>query len=133
MKCEAVMSKNVGKRKSNVKGHKKAQKLDMDSGDESDYVPSRECGFWYKSKTKVKKPSVSKKAKKSEITEVSDEDEEREFGYDKEGCSIILESKQDLMDHKSNICPECLKKFISHNYLVQHRCVHMANRPLECP
>ncbi|KNA05929.1 hypothetical protein SOVF_185680 [Spinacia oleracea] len=44
-------------------------------------------------------------------------------------------SKQELALHKRNICPVkgCGKKFFSHKYLVQHRRVHMDDRPLKCP
>uniref|UniRef100_A0A2P2JQ04 Lysine-specific demethylase REF6 isoform X2 n=1 Tax=Rhizophora mucronata TaxID=61149 RepID=A0A2P2JQ04_RHIMU len=44
-------------------------------------------------------------------------------------------SKQELAVHKRNVCPVkgCGKKFFSHKYLVQHRRVHLDDRPLKCP
>ncbi|KAE8672301.1 putative Zinc finger C-x8-C-x5-C-x3-H type family protein [Hibiscus syriacus] len=50
-------------------------------------------------------------------------------------CSMSLGSKQALLMHKRNICPvkERGKKFFSHKYLVQHRRVHLDDRPLKCP
>ncbi|XP_008239384.1 PREDICTED: lysine-specific demethylase REF6 [Prunus mume] len=62
-------------------------------------------------------------------------EEEAEFSCDIDGCTMSLGSKQELALHKRNICPVkgCGKKFFSHKYLVQHRRVHMDDRPLRCP
>ncbi|XP_011072923.1 lysine-specific demethylase REF6 isoform X2 [Sesamum indicum] len=62
-------------------------------------------------------------------------DEEAEYACDMEGCTMSFGSKQELALHKKNICPVkgCGKKFFSHKYLVQHRRVHMDDRPLKCP
>ncbi|CAI9773813.1 unnamed protein product [Fraxinus pennsylvanica] len=62
-------------------------------------------------------------------------DEEMEYPCNMEGCSMSFGSKQELKLHKRNICPvkACGKKFFSHKYLVQHRRVHMDDRPLKCP
>lgn len=62
-------------------------------------------------------------------------DEEAEYACDMEGCTMSFCSKQELALHKRNICPVkgCGKKFFSHKYLVQHRRVHMEDRPLKCP
>ncbi|XP_074302318.1 lysine-specific demethylase REF6-like [Silene latifolia] len=67
--------------------------------------------------------------------EDSDNDDEAEFRCDIEGCTMSFESNQELLLHKRNVCPvkECGKKFFSHKYLVQHRRVHMDDRPLKCP
>ncbi|XP_040989323.1 lysine-specific demethylase REF6-like [Juglans microcarpa x Juglans regia] len=61
--------------------------------------------------------------------------EEAEFVCDIEGCTMSFGSKQELAWHKRNICPVkgCGKKLFSHKYLVQHRRVHMDDRPLRCP
>ncbi|KAL5991232.1 hypothetical protein ACLOJK_012139 [Asimina triloba] len=79
---------------------------------------------------------TKKKAKKAMgNADVLVDDEEAEFPCDIEGCSMGFSTKQDLLLHKRNICPikGCGKKFFSHKYLVQHRRVHMDDRPLECP
>ncbi|XP_068656839.1 lysine-specific demethylase REF6-like [Aristolochia californica] len=62
-------------------------------------------------------------------------DEEAEYQCDIEGCSMGFDTKHDLVLHKRNICSVkgCGKKFFSHKYLVQHRRVHMDDRPLKCP
>ncbi|KAF7838215.1 lysine-specific demethylase REF6 [Senna tora] len=62
-------------------------------------------------------------------------DEEAEYQCDIEGCTMSFGTKQELAVHKRNICPVkgCGKKFFSHKYLVQHRRVHMDDRPLRCP
>ncbi|KAG8638739.1 hypothetical protein MANES_14G055900v8 [Manihot esculenta] len=61
--------------------------------------------------------------------------EEAEYQCDIEGCSMSFGTKQELTVHKRNICPVkgCGKKFFSHKYLVQHRRVHLDERPLKCP
>ncbi|KAK9926743.1 hypothetical protein M0R45_023956 [Rubus argutus] len=62
-------------------------------------------------------------------------EEEAEFLCDIEGCTMSFGSKQELNLHKRNVCPVkgCAKKFFSHKYLVQHRRVHLDDRPLRCP
>lgn len=61
--------------------------------------------------------------------------EEAEYKCDLEGCTMSFGSKQELTLHKKNVCPVkgCGKKFFSHKYLVQHRRVHLDDRPLKCP
>ncbi|XP_021762043.1 lysine-specific demethylase REF6-like [Chenopodium quinoa] len=78
-----------------------------------------------------KNPSLST----GDADEEDEEEETAEFACDVEGCSMSLGSKQELALHKRNICPVkgCGKKFFSHKYLVQHRRVHMDDRPLKCP
>ncbi|XP_051115731.1 lysine-specific demethylase REF6 isoform X2 [Andrographis paniculata] len=62
-------------------------------------------------------------------------DEEGEYECDMEGCTMSFETKQELALHKQNIClvKDCGKQFLSHKYLMQHRRVHMEDRPLKCP
>lgn len=62
-------------------------------------------------------------------------EEKADFPCDLEGCTMSFGSKQELSLHKRNICPVkgCGKDFISHKYLVQHRRVHLDDRPLKCP
>lgn len=66
------------------------------------------------------------------------EDAEEEFGAhscDIEGCTMSFTSKQELNLHKRNACTfvGCGKRFGSHKYLLQHRRVHVDERPLKCP
>ncbi|GFQ06187.1 lysine-specific demethylase ref6 [Phtheirospermum japonicum] len=79
--------------------------------------------------TMTKKGSGIKICNKSKIKD------EAEYGCDIEGCTMSFGLKQELALHKRNICPVrgCGKKFFSHKYLVQHRRVHMDDRPLKCP
>lgn len=75
----------------------------------------------------TKAPNSSNKAKVKE--DIAD------YLCDLEGCTMSFGSKQELSLHKRNICPVkgCSKKFFSHKYLVQHRRVHVDDRPLKCP
>jgi hypothetical protein len=56
------------------------------------------------------------------------------FLCDMEGCDMSFSTEQDLLLHKRDICPVkgCKKKFFCHKYLLQHRKVHMDERPLQC-
>ncbi|XWS47847.1 hypothetical protein CRYUN_Cryun13aG0020300 [Craigia yunnanensis] len=85
------------------------------------------------SKKKVKNASNVKTIAGHSTAEVRDE--EAEYQCDMDGCTMSFGSKQELALHKRNICPVkgCGKKFFSHKYLVQHRRVHMDDRPLKCP
>ncbi|KAG0478364.1 hypothetical protein HPP92_013083 [Vanilla planifolia] len=62
-------------------------------------------------------------------------DDEGDYTCDIEGCSMSFSTKHDLSLHKRDICPVkgCGKKLFSHKYMLQHRKVHMDDRPLECP
>uniref|UniRef100_A0A453K663 C2H2-type domain-containing protein n=1 Tax=Aegilops tauschii subsp. strangulata TaxID=200361 RepID=A0A453K663_AEGTS len=61
-------------------------------------------------------------------------DKAAKFPCDIEGCDMSFNSQQDLLLHKRDICPVkgCKKKFFCHKYLLQHRKVHMDERPLNC-
>ncbi|CAL9188394.1 unnamed protein product [Musa hybrid cultivar] len=87
-----------------------------------------------KNKLANKKQSNKRKAKSNQTANLVPKDEE-EYACDIEGCSMSFSTKQDLALHKRDICPVkgCGKKFFSHKYLLQHRKVHMDDRPLECP
>ncbi|XVF54611.1 hypothetical protein PTKIN_Ptkin05aG0195700 [Pterospermum kingtungense] len=93
-------------------------------------------------KPKEKKQASKKKGKNaSNVKTVAGHNnakeraEEAEYHCDVEGCTMSFGLKQELLLHKRNICPVkgCGKKFFSHKYLVQHRRVHMDDRPLKCP
>ncbi|KAJ1257354.1 hypothetical protein BS78_K085600 [Paspalum vaginatum] len=63
-----------------------------------------------------------------------DGDKEAKFSCDIEGCDMSFSTQQDLSLHKRDICPVkgCKKKFFCHKYLLQHRKVHLDERPLMC-
>ncbi|XAR50282.1 [Histone H3]-lysine-36 demethylase [Bertholletia excelsa] len=93
-------------------------------------------------KQALRRQITSKKANKSPATrtpppcsKMKIKDEEGEYPCDMEGCTMSFGSKHELALHKKNVCPVkgCGKKFFSHKYLVQHRRVHMDDRPLKCP
>ncbi|XP_016468900.1 lysine-specific demethylase JMJ705 isoform X2 [Nicotiana tabacum] len=89
--------------------------------------------------SKVKIPSANSNSKKDPVMKANTskkmKDKEGEYHCDLEGCSMSFSTKQELSLHKKNVCPVegCKKKFFSHKYLVQHRRVHMDDRPLKCP
>ncbi|KAK4773327.1 hypothetical protein SAY87_028346 [Trapa incisa] len=100
--------------------------------------PAKETG------TKAKgKQTTTKNAKKKEkpknlsgsTSGAKSRNNDMEYPCDVEGCNMSFGSKQELALHKKNICPVkgCGKKFFSHKYLVQHRRVHVDDRPLKCP
>ncbi|XP_064942089.1 lysine-specific demethylase REF6-like isoform X2 [Musa acuminata AAA Group] len=88
-----------------------------------------------KNKLASKKQSTKRKAKNTQTASLAVKGKEEEYTCDIEGCSMSFSTKQDLALHKRDICPVkgCGKKFFSHKYLVQHRKVHMDDRPLVCP
>ncbi|GMJ13702.1 relative of early flowering 6, Jumonji domain-containing protein 12, ETHYLENE INSENSITIVE 6 [Hibiscus trionum] len=94
------------------------------------------------SETKLKEKQAGKKVKNASNLKTlaghdsaKVRDEEAKYQCDMEGCTMCFSMKQELTLHKRNICPVkgCGKKFFSHKYLVQHRRVHMDERPLKCP
>ncbi|CAI9112957.1 OLC1v1013471C1 [Oldenlandia corymbosa var. corymbosa] len=90
-----------------------------------------------KPKPVAKKPQAGATAKKSSAGsgKAKLKEEKAEYPCELDGCSMSFGTKQELVLHKRNICPVkgCGKKFFSHKYLVQHRRVHMDDRPLKCP
>ncbi|KAK1319732.1 Lysine-specific demethylase REF6 [Acorus calamus] len=86
--------------------------------------------------TRLRARPVKPEGLKSKSDDVNPiEDEGLEYQCDVEGCTMSFGTKHDLVVHKKNICPVkgCGKKFFSHKYLVQHRRVHLDDRPLKCP
>ncbi|KAF5202795.1 Lysine-specific demethylase ref6 [Thalictrum thalictroides] len=79
--------------------------------------------------------TMTKKGKKALPNSNDIKSEEADYQCDLDGCTMGFSSKQELMLHKKNICSVkgCGKKFFSHKYLVQHRRVHLDDRPLKCP
>eukprot|EP00250_Pteridium_aquilinum_P020651 c24897_g1_i1 orf=144-6872(+) len=74
------------------------------------------------------------RAKKAIVKDII-EDECGAYICEVDGCSMSFSSKQELNLHKRNSCtiPGCGKRFGSHKYLLQHRRVHLDDRPLKCP
>ncbi|XP_024380326.1 uncharacterized protein [Physcomitrium patens] len=72
---------------------------------------------------------------KSSATKRCEADLEGEFQCDIEGCIMAFDSVRDLELHKKNRCTwkGCGKHFHMHKYLLQHRRVHLDDRPLKCP
>ncbi|CAA0838680.1 Lysine-specific demethylase REF6 [Striga hermonthica] len=87
-----------------------------------------------KASTKDSGPKPSK-PKKSSINKSKVRYEEEEYECDMEGCTMRFGSKHELSLHQKNVCPVkgCGKTFFSHKYLIQHRRVHVDERPLKCP
>ncbi|CAM0884225.1 unnamed protein product [Alopecurus aequalis] len=52
-----------------------------------------------------------------------------------DGCATSFDTRKELSLHERDTCPVngCGKKFSTHKYLLQHRKVHMDDRPLKCP
>ncbi|CAA7056465.1 unnamed protein product [Microthlaspi erraticum] len=105
--------------------------------------PSRESPETKPKKTGKKgssnaKASFSIVASEADVEKDEEEEEEVErlaYQCDMEGCTMSFNSGKQLDLHKRNICPVkgCGKTFFSHKYLVQHRRVHLDDRPLKCP
>ncbi|KAL0918819.1 hypothetical protein M5K25_010859 [Dendrobium thyrsiflorum] len=87
--------------------------------------------------TKIVKPSFKKpnESRTKGGQPPKSNDDEGEYTCDIDGCSLSFGTKQELSLHKRDICPVkgCGKKLFSHKYMMQHRKVHMDDRPLECP
>ncbi|CAL1405819.1 unnamed protein product [Linum trigynum] len=79
---------------------------------------------------KYSTPAAGGRSKSVKVKEM-----EAQYQCDIDGCTMSFGSKQELNVHKRNICPVkgCGKVFFSHKYLVQHRRVHVDDRPLKCP
>ncbi|XP_072972225.1 lysine-specific demethylase JMJ705-like isoform X1 [Typha angustifolia] len=126
-------------RSSKVRNSENSSRKKMDLKNEAEGGPSsrlrKRPSNSEKPKSAMKKQTMEKKGKKAQATSRATKDEEGEYTCDIEGCSMSFSTKQDLTLHKRDICPVkgCGKKFFSHKYLVQHRKVHMDDRPLECP
>ncbi|KAF8659639.1 hypothetical protein HU200_058397 [Digitaria exilis] len=84
-----------------------------------------------KSKMQSDKKKVSKRLGSDGL---HNGDKGAKFSCDIEGCDMSFRTQQDLALHKRDICPVkgCKKKFFCHKYLLQHRKVHLDERPLMC-
>jgi hypothetical protein len=63
------------------------------------------------------------------------EEQEGEFQCSFDGCCMGFDTEKDLELHMRNRCTwkGCGKHFHLHKYLLQHRRVHLDDRPLKCP
>ncbi|ERN13745.1 lysine-specific demethylase REF6 [Amborella trichopoda] len=97
------------------------------SNDETE-VPYKRC---VRKKREKKIPESGNK----EAREIKAPGDEDAYQCDIDGCSMGFGTKQELVIHKRNQCAVkgCGKKFFSHKYLLQHRRVHLDDRPLKCP
>lgn len=80
------------------------------------------------------KPKMQGDKKKTSKHQAGDGDKGAKFSCDIEGCDMSFSTQHDLSLHKRDICPVkgCKKKFFCHKYLLQHRKVHLDERPLMC-
>ncbi|XP_062202368.1 lysine-specific demethylase REF6-like [Phragmites australis] len=135
-KTDDVKAKYRGKMQS-VK--RKNSKEGCDRGDEAtidnwDEIPKEKTDD-IKVKSDGKMRSVKKKASKRQSNDgLRNGDKGVKFSCDIEGCDMSFSTQQDLLLHKRDICPVkgCKKKFFCHKYLLQHRKVHLDERPLMC-
>lgn len=140
--------KQVTSRQRNVKTEQNAGQLDLFAEAEQEGGPSTRLRKRVPKPSKevvetVAKPkdkilSRSKKPKNASAGRASGmkiKNEDAEYQCDMDGCTMGFSSKHELAMHKRNVCPVkgCGKKFFSHKYLVQHRRVHLDERPLKCP
>ncbi|WVZ89886.1 hypothetical protein U9M48_036235 [Paspalum notatum var. saurae] len=85
-------------------------------------------------KLKLEMQCGKKKGIRQASDGLRDGDKGVKFSCDIEGCDMSFSTPQDLSLHKRDICPVkgCKKKFFCHKYLLQHRKVHLDERPLMC-
>lgn len=93
--------------------------IDPDEGEEQEEDTKS------KKRRKARKPSSQKRG----------EELEGKFQCDLDGCYMAFDTEDDLEMHKGNRCTwkGCGKHFHMHKYLLQHRRVHLNDRPLKCP
>ena len=133
-----VVKRQTGRKKLKKTPVLKAPASSFKMREEEEYPSDSEVGA--KNNISISSPSSSRKKVKKAPGNYSNakkiqQDEEEEYPCDMEGCTMSFSSKPELTLHKKNICPVkgCGKKFFSHKYLVQHRRVHIDDRPLKCP
>ncbi|KAG1363360.1 Lysine-specific demethylase REF6 [Cocos nucifera] len=135
--CGRVLRSSRSKHAEMAANRKKLNMKDEAEGGPSTRLRKRPSKATEEVKTKSagRKQIMKRKGKKAQAPNIVTKDEDGEYTCDIEGCSMSFSTKQDLTLHKRDICPVkgCGKKFFSHKYLVQHRKVHMDDRPLECP
>ncbi|CAM6096754.1 unnamed protein product [Calypogeia fissa] len=87
------------------------------------------------SEKKVVKSKKAAKPKKKKVSSAKPPVDGGEFQCDIEGCRMSFPTESDLKIHKNNRCTfkGCGKRFFMHKYLLQHRRVHLDERPLKCP
>ncbi|KAK3139638.1 hypothetical protein QOZ80_5AG0386710 [Eleusine coracana subsp. coracana] len=99
-----------------------------------DEIPKEKlCDAKVKSSGKIQ--SGKKKGSKHQSSDgFRNGDKGAKYTCDIEGCDMSFSTQQDLSLHKRDICPVkgCKKKFFCHKYLLQHRKVHLDERPLTC-
>jgi hypothetical protein len=84
---------------------------------------------------KAAKSKKKAKAKKKRVAAGKSVIEDGDFHCDIDGCRMSFPTDSDLQIHKRNRCTfkGCGKRFFMHKYLLQHRRVHLDERPLKCP
>lgn len=136
-----IKGKRGNQQRSKKESHMEEEEEDEMEGGPSTRLrkrPKKPCSKDSVSKAKpvaVKKQQRDIMTKKKVPKGKMGREEMGEYACEMEGCTMSFSTKQELATHKRNICPVkgCGKKFFSHKYLVQHRRVHMDDRPLKCP
>ncbi|XP_031475379.1 lysine-specific demethylase REF6 [Nymphaea colorata] len=91
------------------------------------------CASVVKQQQKKQTKKAEKQMRKATLVKAAD-DEGGVYQCDIDGCTMSFNLKQELLLHKRNTCAfkGCGKRFFSHKYLLQHRRVHLDDRPLKC-
>ncbi|CAN6464389.1 unnamed protein product [Victoria cruziana] len=96
-------------------------------------VHNEGCASIAKQQPKKQTKKAEKQLKKATSVKAA-ADEGGLYQCDIDGCTMSFNLKQELLLHKRNTCAfkGCGKRFFSHKYLLQHRRVHLDDRPLKC-
>lgn len=112
-------------------GRSEGDEVAIENGDETPKEKSGEA----KVKSRGKIQSSKKKGSKHQTGDgLRNGDKGAKYTCDIEGCDMSFNTLHDLSLHKRDVCPVkgCKKKFFCHKYLLQHRKVHLDERPLTC-
>ncbi|KAF3776846.1 Lysine-specific demethylase [Nymphaea thermarum] len=75
------------------------------------------------------------KARISVQRKVNEDEEEKLYKCNIDGCHLGFRTRAELLSHEGNRCTirGCGKRFSSHKYMLKHQRVHEEERPLKCP
>ncbi|KAK9090226.1 hypothetical protein Sjap_023403 [Stephania japonica] len=134
IKCEAVETSDYNMKNSS----RRQSKVKEEYADEPRSRLRRTLNLLQEAKVKLAGRNKKKKSNNKKLSVSCKEtqaDDAVKYKCDIDGCSMEFRLKQELVLHKNDICPVrgCGKKFFNHKYLVQHKRVHVDDRPLKCP
>ncbi|XP_024388701.1 uncharacterized protein [Physcomitrium patens] len=131
--CLTCSTANVRRRRMCTPDMKSEWGVDTSNGNEGEAEGGANQLSAQQSAKAVKKRKNGNK--KPPATKRCESDLEGEFQCDVEGCIMAFDSINDLELHRRNRCTwkGCGKHFHMHKYLLQHRRVHLDDRPLKCP